>query len=197
MRVESRADEQPPAADLPHAQLGLSTLATAAVMRVCYRLPLRQVTALFQQLLSLRMSPGAVSRQLQRMSRWLAKQHERLKLSQRLAGVVHIDETGWRIDGRNAQLWTLTNDDATLYHVDRSRGGKVAEALLGESFGAGGEQTLVSDFYGVYDRFAGPQQKCLAHLKRELKETAIRRPELAGHALFNRWRRLINDLLRL
>ena len=196
-RVESRAPEQPPAADLPHAQLGLNSLATAAVMRVCYRLPLRQVTGLFQQVLRLRMSPATVARQLQRMSRWLAKQHERLKLSLRLAGVVHMDETSWRIDGRNAQLWTLTNDDCTLYHVDRSRSGKVARDLLGKSFGAGGDQTLTSDFYAAYDRFAGPQQKCLAHLQRELKETAVRRPELSGHALFKRCRRLIGDMLKL
>jgi len=42
--VESRAQDQPPAADVPHAQLGLNALATAAVMRVCYRLPLRKIT---------------------------------------------------------------------------------------------------------------------------------------------------------
>jgi hypothetical protein len=48
--VESRAADQPPAADLPHAQLGLNTLATAAVMRVCCRMPLRQISRLFTQL---------------------------------------------------------------------------------------------------------------------------------------------------
>jgi len=41
-QVESRDPDQPPAADLPHAQLGINTLATVAVMRVCYRLPLRR-----------------------------------------------------------------------------------------------------------------------------------------------------------
>lgn len=33
-RVESRASEQPPAANLPHGQLGINALATAAVLRV-------------------------------------------------------------------------------------------------------------------------------------------------------------------
>src|SRR5688572_13216918 len=58
--IESRAAEQPPAADLPHAQLGLNALTQAAVMRVCYRMPLRQITALFQQL-GLKLSPGAIA----------------------------------------------------------------------------------------------------------------------------------------
>ena len=103
--IESRAPEQPPAADLPHAQLGINALTWAAVMRVCYRLPLRQITALFQQL-GLKLSPGAIAKQLQRMSRWLHGQYHRLQLSLRLAGVVHADETGWRTNGKNGYIWT-------------------------------------------------------------------------------------------
>src|SRR5438105_182207 len=61
-RIESRAPEQPPAVDLPHAQLGLEALATAAVMRVCYRLPLRQISQLFADLPGLKLCPGAISK---------------------------------------------------------------------------------------------------------------------------------------
>jgi transposase len=196
-RVESRADEQPPAADLPHAQLGLNALTTAAVMRVCYRLPLGQITSLYQQLPGLKISPGGITKQLQRLGGWLEGQYERLKLSLRLAGVVHADETGWRTNGRNGYLWTLSNKDCTLYHIDRSRGGKVIKDLLGEGFGADGKGTLVSDFYSVYDQFDCSQQKCLAHLLNELKETTKRRPELLGHAFFKKCGRLIKAMLKL
>lgn len=195
--TESRADEQPPAWDLPNAQLGLNALTTAAVMRVCYRLPLRQITLLFQQLPGLKISPGAIAKQLQRLSKWLEGQYHRLKLSLRVAGVVHADETGWRTNGRNGYLWTLSNNDCTLYHIDRSRGGKVIAGLLGESFGSDGRGTLVSDFYGAYDQFDGPGQKCLGHLLRELKETTARRPELAGHSFFKKCRRLVRQMLKL
>jgi transposase len=194
--VESRATEQPPAADLPHAQLGLNTLATAAVMRVCYRLPLRQITRFFAQLPGLKISPGAIVKQIKRLGKWLGKQYDRLKLALRLAGVVHADETGWRTNGQNGYLWTLTNAHHTLYHVDPSRAGKVIVELLGKAFGADG-QVLVSDFYGVYDQFDAAQQKCLVHLLRELRDTLARRPELAGHAFFKRCKRLTQDMLRL
>src|SRR5882672_4420937 len=194
--IESRAPEQPPAADLPHAQLGINALTWAAVMRVCYRLPLRQITALFQQL-GLKLSAAAITKQLRRMSHWLEGQYHRLKLSLRMAGVVHADETGLRINGKNGYIWTLTNADHTLYHVDRSRGGKVIGALLGKGFGSDGKGTLVSDFYGAYQQFKGPQQKCLAHLLRELKDSAIARPELEGHAFFKKCRRLIKEMLKL
>jgi hypothetical protein len=192
-QVESRAADQPPAADLPHAQLGLNVLATAALMRVAYRLPLRQVTGLFADLPGLRISPGAVAKQLQRLSRWLAGQYDRLQLALRAAGVVHADETGWRTGGKNGYLWTLTNDTHTLYHVDRSRSGKVIASLLGEAFGG----TLVSDFYAAYDQFACRQQKCLTHLLRELRDTVARRPALAEHVFFKRCKALAQAMLRL
>jgi len=193
LRVESRAEDQPPAADLPHAQLGLNALATAAVLRVCYRLPFRQVVRLFEQLPGLKLSPGAVTKQIRRLSRWLEGEYDRLKLVLRAAGVVHADETGWRIDGKNGYLWTLTNKTHTLYHVDRSRGGKVIAELLGQAFGG----TLVSDFYAVYDQFDCRQQKCLRHLLSELRDTVAKQPGLAKHAFFKTCKRLIGEMLRL
>jgi len=196
-RIESRAPEQPPAADLPHAQLGLNALSTAAVLRICYRLPLRQISKLFAQLPGISISPGGIVKQLQRLSKWLLSQYHRLKLLIRASGVVYADETGWRTNGHSTQLWTLSTDRHTLYHVDKSRGGKVIAELLGEAFGAGGKNTLVSDFYSVYDQFDCPQQKCLAHLLRELKDTVNQRPELDTHAFFKRCKRLVKDMLRL
>jgi transposase len=208
-QVESRAQDQPPAADLPHAQFGLNALATVAVMRVCYRLPLRQIAKLFLQLPGLKISPGAIVKQIKRLGKWLGKQYHRLKLALRVAGVLHADETSWRTNGKNGYLWTLTNADHTLYHVDRSRSGKVIVELLGKAFGhsggkasdgggkASGDQILVSDFYSVYDQFDGPQQKCIPHLLRELKDTIAKRPELAGHEFFKRCKKLAKDMLRL
>jgi transposase len=196
-RVESRAEDQPPAADIPHGQLGLNALATAAVMRVCYRMPLRQITRLFAHLPGIALSPGAIVKQIKRLSKWLAKQYHRLQLVLRAAGVVHADETGWRTNGKNGYLWTLTNANHTLYHVDRSRSGDVIVELLGKAFGSTNDQTLVSDFYGVYDRFEGPQQKCLTHLLRELRDTTARREELRSHEFFRRCKRLIQQMLKL
>lgn len=191
--VESRAPDQPPPADVPHAQLGLHALSTAAVLRVCYRLPVRQISELLADLPGLRISPAAITKQIQRLGHWLEGQYDRLQLAIRVAGCVHADETGWRTNGKNGYLWTVTNDQHTLYHVDRSRGGQVIADLLGETFAG----TLVSDFYAVYDRFKGPQQKCLTHLLRELHEVVEREPNLAGHAFFVKTKSLLQQMLRL
>lgn len=196
-RVESRAEDQPPAADIPHGQLGLNALATAAVMRVCYRMPLRQITRLFAHLPGIALCPGAIAKQIERLGKWLQRQYHRLQLVLRAAGVVHADETGWRTNGKNGYLWTLTNSTHTLYHIDRSRSGKVITELLGKTFGSMNDQTLVSDFYSVYDQFDGRQQKCLTHLLRELRDTIAARPELVSHEFFQRCKRLIQQMLKL
>jgi len=195
--VESRAEEQPPAADVPHGQLGLNALATAAVMRVCYRMPLRQITRLFSHLPGIALSAGAIVKQLKRLGKWLEKQYHRLKLVLRAARVVHADETGWRTNGKNGYLWTLTNSTHTLYHIDPSRSGKVIADLLGKSFGSMKDQTLISDFYNAYDQFDAWQQKCLTHLLRELRDTIARRPELASHEFFKKCKKLVQEMLRL
>ena len=192
-RVESRAPEQPPAANVPHAQLGLNALATAAVLRVVHRLPFGQVVRVLADLPRLTVSAGGISRQLRRLGEWLDPYYERVKLALRTAPHVNGDETGWRTDGRNGYLWTVTGPKHTLYHVDKRRSGAVIEKLLGRTFPG----TLTSDFYGAYDRLGCPKQRCLAHLLRELKDLARDSPTFAAGAFYPRCRRLVKDMLGL
>jgi hypothetical protein len=192
-RVESRAPEQPPAANIPHGQLGINALATAMVLRIVYRLPFRQISSLFAQLPGLTVCSAAVARQVQRVADWFDQDYQKLLLQMRCAPIVHADETGWRVDGKNGQLWTITSADKTVYHVDKSRGSKVIQGLLGKAFGG----TLVSDFYSAYSKMDCKKQKCLAHLLRELKESAEKSPAFAASRFFANCKRLIKRMLRL
>jgi hypothetical protein len=192
-RVESRALEQPPAANIPHGELGLNTLATAMLLRIVYRLPFRQISGVFADLPGLSVSPGAIARQVQRVAEWFDQDYEKLMLQMRCAPIVYADETGWRVDGKNGQLWTVTSPDKTLYHVDKSRGSKVIKGLLGEAFGG----TLVSDFYSAYSKMDCKKQKCLAHLLRELKESAEKSPAFAATGFPSDCRKIIRRMLKL
>jgi hypothetical protein len=192
-RVESRAPEQPPAANVPHGQLGLNALATAAVLRVVHRLPFGQVVRVLADLPGLAVSAGGVARQLRRLGGWLDPYYERVKLALRTAPRVNGDETGWRTGGRNGYLWTVTGPGHTLYHVDKRRSGAVIEGLLGRTFPG----TLTCDFYSAYGRLDCPKQRCLAHLLRELRDTAEKHPAFAASAFHRRCRRLVKDMLNL
>jgi transposase len=84
------------------------------------------------------------------------------------------DETGWRVGGHSAWLHTLVSPQATVYVVDPTRGGDVAERILGRDY----HGILIHDGWAPYDNFLMAQhQQCLAHLLRraeELLQTARR-----------------------
>jgi hypothetical protein len=151
------------------------------------------IQQVFLDLPGLSVSAGAVARQIQRMGDCLEGQYERLKVLVHNSPAVHMDETSWRVNGQNHWLWAMLSDKQTVYHIDKSRSGQVARNLLGEGFTG----TLVSDFYGAYSGIDCPQQKCLVHLLRELKETAEAAPAFAQGIFHRRCRRLAQEMLRL
>lgn len=195
-RIESRHPDQPPApagTEIHQPQLGVNSLATVALLRLRYRLPYRQIEQLLLDLPGISISPGGMAKQVQRMASWLEGQYDRLKVLIRASPCVHMDETSWRIDGQNHWLWTMLSGQATLYHVDKSRGQKVTGKLLGENFSG----TLVSDFYNAYAKIECPKQKCLVHLLRELKTTSEKSPAFADGAFNRRLSRLLGQMLLL
>jgi transposase len=200
-RVESRAAEQPPdfgelsraAADVPHAQLGINAIATGVLLRVKHRLPFRSVAEVFADLPGLSVSPGTIARQVQRVAGLLEKDYQGLLLELRAAEVNYADETGWKTDGQNGQLWAVTNPTTTAYHVDKSRGSKVIQKLLGKAYSG----TLVSDFCSAYSPMDCKKQKCNTHLLRELVTCAKESPEFAAGKFFIKSKRLIKEMLLL
>lgn len=192
-RVESLHPQQPPPADLPHAQLGLNALATAAVLKHDAGLPYRKVCRVLNDLCGLSVSPGALPKQMRRMSAWLAEPYDRIKSALRQSPVVHADETGAPVGRENQWLWALTSPLHTLFHLDESRGGQVIRDLLGEQF----DGRLVSDFFSAYNRLPYKQQKCNVHLLREIKQTAAKNPAFARSPFARRLKRLVKQMLAL
>lgn len=88
---------------------------------------------------------------------------ERIKTSE----YVNADETGWRVDGDNYWLWNFSNDKISINHIDKSRGRKVAQNILGEKYTG----IVVSDFLSAYEKFEN-SQKCVVHLLRDVKEVS-------------------------
>jgi len=79
--------------------------------------------------------------------------------------VAHLDETGWREDGVNGDVWTCCTPTARSF-ARGSRKGEMVEALLGDAFAG----VLVSDFSAGYAPYPGVKQKCWAHLLRDVHD---------------------------
>ena len=90
-------------------------------------------------------------------------------------------------------LWALTTYNQTLFHIDKSHGGKVIRKLLGSAFGG----TLLSDFASIYATMDCKKQKCLVHLLRDLRESALKSPAFASGSFFRRCKRLIKEMVLL
>jgi transposase len=78
--------------------------------------------------------------------------------------LIHADETGWRIDGKNVWAWCFANPRIAIYLIRNSRGSQVLREALGDSLPG----VLVCDFYASYNCLDAKKQRCLVHLLREL-----------------------------
>lgn len=78
--------------------------------------------------------------------------------------VVHADETGWRIDGKNVWCWLFANPQIAVFLIDHHRSRAVIEGALGTSLPG----VLITDFYAAYNKIDCKKQRCLTHLLREL-----------------------------
>lgn len=171
-----------------HRRVSWRVTALVAVLRTKLRLPIAQVQWLLDQVWGLRLSVGALCGLLDEAARAARPAYESLLAEARASPVVHLDETGWREDGRNGWVWTLTTPTARLFRFSASRAGAVARALLGTE----AEGVIVSDFYTAYNQLDGRHQRCWAHLLREIHELTEQHPTDSGlhawaegmHAIF-------------
>jgi transposase len=128
------------------------------------RLSKRQVAEVVQDLLGTPISTGAVCAVEQDVSHALAVPVEEARAAVRAQPVVHLDETGWREEKKRAWLWVAVTVAATVFVVARSRAGKVAREILGESFVG----HTVTDRYSGYSWIdVARRQLCWAHLLRD------------------------------
>ena len=86
--------------------------------------------------------------------------------------VVHIDETTVHLTKNQiGYVWVISTVNMVYYFYRPSREGSFLEDMLAPFSGV-----LVSDFYTAYDSLSCEQQKCLAHLVRDLDDDLLKHP---------------------
>jgi transposase len=151
-------------AGVPRRPFGPRLTAVVALLSGRYRLSRREVQQLLQDLWQVRVSFGAVVRQVQVQSAALAPTVEEARAAVPQAPVANLDETGWRQEQQLAWLWTVVTATLTVFRVDRSRSGAAVEALLGSDFAG----VVGSDRWSAHSRFPAEQRALRhAHLKRD------------------------------
>jgi transposase len=166
-RVQPRHPEQTSdALGAAGAQLGPWAVALAAWLSKGLGVPAGKIARLLGHL-GLDVTPGGVTQAIARAARRCQPTYQALVAGVRASPVVAPDETGWRVDGRRAWLWTFVGAQLTLYRIAHGRGYADAAAVLGEGYSG----VLERDGWAPYRRFEhATHQTCLAHLLRRCRE---------------------------
>jgi transposase len=130
-----------------------------------------KIADLCRELWGLPVTRGGLAQADARLAEHAAPYYDQLLTALRASPGVHVDETSWRIGALAAWLWVFTNEQMTVYHIDTSRGHDVILTVLGREF----RGILGADGFRAYDAAALDgwlQQKCLAHLLRNIRDLA-------------------------
>jgi hypothetical protein len=115
------------------------------------RLPIRQIQGYLLTLHGVRISSGEIVELLHRIKAQMQPHLDALKREICASPAVQADETGWREDGTNGYIWSVSTPSIRYYEYHHSRSGEVVKDLIGDDFGG----VLGSDFYAGYNSHQG------------------------------------------
>lgn len=186
-------EASPAEGEIPNARIGPVAIAWSVMLKQSVGVPFEKIARILEDLCGLRVSAGALAAAGQRVAGILTAEVDAVREAIRGSPAVNVDETGWRVGGRNNWMWAFATDKLTLYRIVPSRAGRIAIEELGEDFSG----VVVADFFSAYNKLSCEQQKCIVHLLRELHECAKKNKTSEFAAFRKKLKRIIADALRL
>ena len=117
---------------------------------------------------NIKVTIGEIMHIVKQLSKYSGKDYKKLVKRIRKAKARYIDETSWRINGKNTYMWSFVREGETLY-VTGSRSHNVPEKVLREHNGI--------DMHDGYSgsiklaKISGNEQAwCWAHIIKDAKE---------------------------
>lgn len=158
---------QKPTDVIPNCRFGLTLMLFVCFQKFGLALPYNKIVFELWTYFGIKVSEGELCQIVQKIAELFGDRFEELKEKMKKLSVINVDETGWRINGRNHWLWAFISTEIAMFKIDKSRSKKVAEDFLGDYDGV-----VETDFYPSYDSLKYEQQKCWGHLLRETSNLA-------------------------
>src|SRR5262245_17455898 len=187
---------------VPSGTYGPRIQATVALCTGAYHLSKRTTQQMMDEVFGVPMSVATISQLEQATTAAVAAPIEDARAYVQTCEVVHVDETRWRQGRTAAWLWVAMTSWVTVFVVRLSRGGQVAQELLGEMFPG----ILVTDRYSAYNWYPVRwRQLCWAHLLRDFEAMRDRGGTSAelgdallaqAHQMFTWWHRVREGTLK-
>jgi transposase len=149
-------------------RLGLQLKAVACWMQYQLGIPVRKLPVIFKDLFGLDLTQSALTQSAAMLaSGSLAETYQQLRAEIARSPRVHSDDTGWSVNRRAAWLMNFSTDSTVVYQIRHRHRSQELREVLGERF----EGVLECDRFTSYDALATVrQQKCVAHILRNLSE---------------------------
>ena len=157
---------------LPNARFGLKLMLLVLALKLDSRVPSNKIVSILDTIFQIKISDGEIYGILTQLKTAFGDYYAELEKKIKEALIKNIDETSWRIDGKNYWLWNFINKEVALYVVRKNRSGKVPISILGNQEG----KTIVSDRFSAYNELVKKrgceQQICWSHILRNSKDLA-------------------------
>ena len=154
----------PPAIfNLCKRSFGDGVRAWVTYQRIALRQPWEAIVQMMDDMFEESMTAAAAVYCVERMANKYAPTEALLLQRLKESLFIHVDETRINIQGTNYYVWVFTDGIHVVFRLSATREPTIVHALLDGYAGV-----LVSDFYAGYDSVKCKQQKCLAHLIRDI-----------------------------
>jgi transposase len=179
---------------LPGADIGINATVLVCYLWVALCLPYTKIKEYLAAFYKLPVSTSGLSRHVIRVAGIMKDVYDEILNGVKNGAILHADETGWRVRGRNWWLWVFGTQDTAYFTVDKTRGSSIVRRVLGEIFIG----VLVVDGWNAYLYLLCEQQSCLSHLLRKVRKFRDAFPHLTDIVKFYlKFRRIIRDGERL
>ena len=154
---------QPPADMAPGSPFGPGIVSIAAYLHGCHMVSYNRLVEVFDGLLGLKISEGALANMLQRIAKPFGAEAEKIADIVRNSPVIASDETSARVCGKTWWQWLFASASAVYHTIVPARG----KAVPVEFLGGIKPKVWISDRLAAQCRHAEAHQYCLAHLIRD------------------------------
>ncbi len=179
---------------LPKADIGLNTTAHLIYLWISMCLPYTRISTYLATIFGQKLSTAGLSAHVIRVAKIMKAVYDEILSDVRQSDILHADETGWRVKGKNWWLWVFGNQQSAIYTIDKSRGKDVVHRILGEFFVG----LLVVDGWRAYMSLLCEQQSCMAHLLRKIRKLYAAFPRLRSvFKFYVKFRKILRDGQRL
>ena len=124
-----------------------------------------EVSEFCRDVLDTPISTGTVCNIRGRIAEALDVPYEEVGAAVKEQAVLHIDESGWRENGKRFWIWVFCTSQLAFFALRSTRSSAVLYEILGQAFPG----VIISDFFSAYVKYAPrKRQLCLAHLIRDI-----------------------------